>query len=139
MVSMSLCHLLMTCLIYSCIATHPSTGSPSSTAPGTAAAAAAAAAAAVAAAVAAGEAGEPEAEIDSEERDRNESGLVEVNFLCVHKKLRAKRLAPVLIKEITRRVNRRGKFACRESCCANGGLRLIRRQLRRCHQRTFHG
>lgn len=30
----------------------------------------------------------------------------EVNFLCVHKSLRAKRLAPVLIKEITRRVNR---------------------------------
>lgn len=27
----------------------------------------------------------------------------EVNFLCVHKKLRSKRLAPVLIKEITRR------------------------------------
>ena len=31
--------------------------------------------------------------------------LVEINFLCVHKKLRQKRLAPVLIKEITRRVN----------------------------------
>jgi glycylpeptide N-tetradecanoyltransferase len=30
---------------------------------------------------------------------------VEINFLCVHKKLRHKRLAPVLIKEITRRVN----------------------------------
>lgn len=30
----------------------------------------------------------------------------EINFLCVHKKLRAKRLAPILIKEITRRVNR---------------------------------
>lgn len=29
----------------------------------------------------------------------------EINFLCVHKDLRAKRLAPVLIKEITRRVN----------------------------------
>lgn len=27
----------------------------------------------------------------------------EVNFLCVHKKLRSKRLAPVLIKEVTRR------------------------------------
>ena len=33
---------------------------------------------------------------------------VEINFLCVHKKLRAKRLAPVLIKEVTRRVNRSG-------------------------------
>mmetsp|Transcript_16506 Transcript_16506/g.22904 ORF Transcript_16506/g.22904 Transcript_16506/m.22904 type:complete len:427 (-) Transcript_16506:85-1365(-) len=31
--------------------------------------------------------------------------VVEINFLCVHKKLRDKRLAPVLIKEITRRVN----------------------------------
>ena len=29
----------------------------------------------------------------------------EVNFICVHKKLRGKRLAPVLIKEITRLVN----------------------------------
>lgn len=34
--------------------------------------------------------------------------MVEINFLCVHKKLRSKRLAPVLIKEITRRVNRQG-------------------------------
>merc|ERR1711971_262709 len=33
---------------------------------------------------------------------------VEINFLCVHKKLRSKRLAPVLIKEITRRVNKEG-------------------------------
>lgn len=31
--------------------------------------------------------------------------LVEINFLCVHKRLRSKRLAPVLIREITRRVN----------------------------------
>lgn len=29
--------------------------------------------------------------------------MTEINFLCVHKKLRSKRLAPVLIKEITRR------------------------------------
>lgn len=29
----------------------------------------------------------------------------EINFLCIHKKLRSKRLAPLLIKEITRRVN----------------------------------
>lgn len=35
---------------------------------------------------------------------------VEINFLCVHKKLRAKRLAPVLIKEITRRVNHSNVF-----------------------------
>ena len=33
--------------------------------------------------------------------------MAEINFLCVHKKLRHKRLAPVLIKEITRRVNLR--------------------------------
>ena len=32
--------------------------------------------------------------------------MYEINFLCIHKKLRSKRLAPVLIKEITRRVNR---------------------------------
>lgn len=32
----------------------------------------------------------------------------EVNFLCVHKKLRGKRLAPILIKEITRRSNLHG-------------------------------
>lgn len=31
--------------------------------------------------------------------------MAEVNFLCVHKKLRDKRLAPVLIKEVTRRVH----------------------------------
>lgn len=36
--------------------------------------------------------------------------MVEINFLCVHKKLRSKRLAPVLIKEITRRVNLTGVF-----------------------------
>jgi len=34
--------------------------------------------------------------------------MVEINFLCIHKKLRSKRLAPILIKEITRRVNARG-------------------------------
>ncbi len=32
----------------------------------------------------------------------------EVNFICVHKKLRSKRLAPVLIKEITRLCNLEG-------------------------------
>jgi len=35
---------------------------------------------------------------------------VEINFLCVHKKLRDKRLAPVLIQEITRRVHVEGIF-----------------------------
>lgn len=41
--------------------------------------------------------------------DREED-MVEINFLCVHKKLRTKRLAPVLIKEITRRVNCLGRW-----------------------------
>ena len=41
--------------------------------------------------------------------------MVEINFLCVHKKLRAKRLAPVLIREITRRVNLQGIFQVRRS------------------------
>lgn len=34
----------------------------------------------------------------------------EINFLCIHKKLRSKRLAPVLIKEVTRRCYRMGTF-----------------------------
>jgi glycylpeptide N-tetradecanoyltransferase len=34
----------------------------------------------------------------------------EINYLCVHKKLRSKRLAPVLIKEVTRQVNLTGVF-----------------------------
>lgn len=38
--------------------------------------------------------------------DGQEVMCAEINFLCVHKDLRTKRLAPVLIKEITRRVNR---------------------------------
>ena len=42
----------------------------------------------------------------------------EINFLCIHKKLRAKRLAPVLIKEVTRRVNLRGIFqVCEGTRC----------------------
>lgn len=36
--------------------------------------------------------------------------MVEINFLCVHKKLRCKRMTPVLIREITRRVNLVGIF-----------------------------
>ncbi|XP_017773407.1 PREDICTED: glycylpeptide N-tetradecanoyltransferase [Nicrophorus vespilloides] len=36
--------------------------------------------------------------------------MVEINFLCVHKKLRSKRVAPVLIREITRRVHLTGCF-----------------------------
>lgn len=41
---------------------------------------------------------------------QKELKTVEINFLCVHKKLRTKRMAPVLIKEITRRVNLCGIF-----------------------------
>lgn len=36
---------------------------------------------------------------------KNDIKCSEINFLCIHKKLRSKRLAPVLIKEITRRCN----------------------------------
>jgi len=36
--------------------------------------------------------------------------MAEINFLCVHKKLRDKRLAPILIREVTRRVNLTGIF-----------------------------
>jgi len=36
--------------------------------------------------------------------------MAEINFLCVHKKLRSKRLAPLLIKEVTRRINARGTW-----------------------------
>jgi len=39
-----------------------------------------------------------------------EHKMVEINYLCVHQKLRANRLAPVLIREITRRVNVNGIF-----------------------------
>lgn len=39
-----------------------------------------------------------------------EKKMVEINFLCVHKKLRSKRVAPVPIREITRRVHLEGIF-----------------------------
>ena len=38
-------------------------------------------------------------------RDNKPFTIAEINFLVVHKKLRSKRLAPVLIREVTRRVN----------------------------------
>jgi glycylpeptide N-tetradecanoyltransferase len=41
---------------------------------------------------------------------KNKLTSSEVNFLCIHKKLRDKRLAPVLIKEITRRCYLVGTF-----------------------------
>jgi glycylpeptide N-tetradecanoyltransferase len=48
--------------------------------------------------------------------------MVEINFLCVHKKLRDKRLAPVLIREVTRRVNLTGVW----QAVYTAGVRLPR-------------
>jgi glycylpeptide N-tetradecanoyltransferase len=42
--------------------------------------------------------------VKSKIKERNVK-LAQINYLCVSKKLREKRLAPVLIKEVTRRVN----------------------------------
>ncbi|XP_033466892.2 glycylpeptide N-tetradecanoyltransferase 2-like [Epinephelus lanceolatus] len=39
-----------------------------------------------------------------------EKRMVRVKFLCVHKKLRLKRMTPVLIRELTRRVNQQGFY-----------------------------
>lgn len=36
--------------------------------------------------------------------------VTEINYLCVHKRLRSKRLAPVLIKEVTRQTHLKGVF-----------------------------
>ncbi|XP_068615557.1 glycylpeptide N-tetradecanoyltransferase 1-like [Brachionichthys hirsutus] len=36
--------------------------------------------------------------------------MVQVKFLCVHKKLRRKRMTPVLIRELTRRVHQQGLY-----------------------------
>ena len=41
---------------------------------------------------------------------QNAIKVMEINFLCIHKKLRSKRLAPVLIKEVTRRSYQNGIF-----------------------------
>jgi glycylpeptide N-tetradecanoyltransferase len=40
----------------------------------------------------------------------NEFRASEVNFLCIHKKLRSKRLTPILIKEVTRQCHLQGVF-----------------------------
>ena len=42
--------------------------------------------------------------------DGKQIKVCEINFLCVFNKLRKFRLAPVLIKEVTRRVNLKGVF-----------------------------
>ncbi|OMJ13498.1 Glycylpeptide N-tetradecanoyltransferase 2, partial [Smittium culicis] len=36
--------------------------------------------------------------------------MAEINFLCINKKIRKQRFAPILIKEITRRINLSGIF-----------------------------
>ncbi len=36
--------------------------------------------------------------------------MIESNFLCIHKKFRLKRLTPILIVELYRRVNLNGIF-----------------------------
>jgi glycylpeptide N-tetradecanoyltransferase len=48
--------------------------------------------------------------------------VAEVNFLCVHRNLRSKRLAPLLIKEITRRVNLDGIF----QAIYTAGIKILR-------------
>lgn len=40
-------------------------------------------------------------------QEEKKAKMAEINFLCVHSKLRTNRLAPVLIKEVTRRINLR--------------------------------
>ena len=42
--------------------------------------------------------------------NKKEIEMAEVNFLCVHKSLRAKQLAPLLIQEVTRRVHLTDKW-----------------------------
>lgn len=42
--------------------------------------------------------------------DERVTKAVEVNFFCIHSKIRGKGLAPLMIKELTRRVNLKGVF-----------------------------
>lgn len=51
----------------------------------------------------------PELTVGPRPLDRTKR-CTEINFLVVHKKLRSKRLAPILIKEVTRRTHLRGIF-----------------------------
>ena len=37
--------------------------------------------------------------------ERQTVKMAEINFLCAHKRLRSKKIAPLMIKEITRKVN----------------------------------
>lgn len=43
--------------------------------------------------------------------NKNTVKMAEINFLCVNRKLRTKRMAPILIKEVTRRVNLTGVWS----------------------------
>jgi len=43
--------------------------------------------------------------------NQNTVKMAEINFLCVNRKLRTKRMAPLLIKEVTRRVNLLGVWS----------------------------
>jgi len=42
--------------------------------------------------------------------ENSSKDIAEINFLCVHKVLRGKRVAPTLIKEVTRRIHLKGIF-----------------------------
>ena len=42
--------------------------------------------------------------------NKNKMDMIEINLLCIHPKLRQKRLTPVLIKEITRQFNLKGYY-----------------------------
>jgi hypothetical protein len=65
--------------------------------------------------------------------------MVEINFLCVHKRLRSKRLAPVLIKEITRRVNLTSAPRRQTRLAALPLAQSLMRRLRRCVAGGLHG
>ncbi|TNN03857.1 hypothetical protein fugu_000886 [Takifugu bimaculatus] len=56
-----------------------------------------------------------------------EKRMVQVKFLCVHKKLRLKRMTPVLIRELTRRVNQQGRYQAvyTTCCCAAHSVKLL--------------
>jgi glycylpeptide N-tetradecanoyltransferase len=48
--------------------------------------------------------------------------MAEINFLCIHANLRSNRLAPVLVKELARRVNLTGRW----QAIATAGVRLVK-------------
>ena len=48
--------------------------------------------------------------------------MAEINFLCVHTNLRSKRLTPVLVKELARRVNLTGRW----QAIATAGVRITK-------------